>query len=108
MTEVLPVDDAAFEAQVLKSDVPVLVEFGAPWCPPCRAIEPHVEALAQAYAGRVRVRSVDTDANTVMSARFGIRGLPTVILFKDGRPVDSVVGAVPKRKLEELILRHLQ
>lgn len=107
MASVQTFQDADFDSQVFASDIPVLIEFTAAWCPPCRAMAPHVEALAQQYAGRVKVGTVDTDHNQRMSERFGVRGLPTTILFKQGKPVGSFVGAVSRNTLEKLLLSHL-
>ncbi|MEW5851156.1 MAG: thioredoxin [Myxococcota bacterium] len=98
--------DSNFESDVLKSKEPVLVDFWATWCAPCRAIAPHVEALAEAYAGKVKVGKLDIDSSPQTPGRYGVRGIPTLILFKDGKPVDQVVGAVPKAKLEEMLRKH--
>ena len=99
-------EDSNFESDVIKSDVPVLVDFWATWCAPCRAIAPHVEALADAFQGKVKVGKLDIDSNPNAPGRYGVRGIPTLILFKGGKPVDQVVGAVPKSKLEEMLKKH--
>jgi thioredoxin 1 len=99
--------DESFEAQVLKSDVPVLVDFWATWCAPCRAIAPHVEAVAEQFKGQVKVGKLDIDSDPGAPSRFGVRAVPTLILFKDGRPVDQIIGGVPRSRLEEMVKKHL-
>lgn len=95
--------DANFEKDVLSNGKPAIVDFWATWCAPCRAIAPLIDEVADQYAGKVEVFKVDIDSNPETPARFGVRGIPTVILFKDGQVVDQVVGAVPKSQLELLI-----
>ncbi len=102
------VTDATFEDDVLKSPLPTLVDFWAEWCGPCRMIAPVVEEIARDYNDRVRVVKMNVDANPHTPARLGIMGIPTLILFKDGREVDRVVGYRPKRALEEFLLSHLE
>jgi thioredoxin 1 len=99
--------DANFETEVLQSNIPVLVDFWASWCQPCKAIAPHVDALAEDYEGKVKVGKVNVDENPATPAKYGIRGIPTLILFKDGKVVDQVVGAVPKAQLEALLKKAL-
>jgi thioredoxin 1 len=94
------VTDATFEQDVLASDVPVIVEFGAPWCRPCKAIEPALEQIAADSAGRVRLVKLDIDANLRTPSRYGVLSVPTVILFQDGTPRATVIGAQSKSKLE--------
>ena len=101
------VTDATFENDVLKSPLPTLVDFWAEWCGPCRMIAPIVEEIARDYEGRVQVVKMNVDANPRTPTRLGIMGIPTLILFKDGREVDRVVGYRPKRALEEFLLAHL-
>ena len=101
------VTDASFDQDVLQSDVPVLVDFWAPWCAPCRMVAPAVEELANEYDGKLKVGKVNTDENPMKAQSLGIRGIPTLILFKDGKVVDQVVGAVPKNQLEGLIKKAL-
>ena len=99
--------DDNFEAEVLQSGVPVLVDFWATWCAPCKAIAPVVDAIAEAYEGKIKVGKVNVDDNPGTPGKYGVRGIPTVILFKDGKVVDQVVGAVPKAQLEALINKAL-
>ena len=95
--------DATFDKEVLKSDVPVLVYFWAVWCGPCKAIAPAVEELARQYKGKVKVAKMDVDEHQQVPQQYGIRSIPTLLLFKGGRVVDTIVGAVPKTKLEDSI-----
>lgn len=104
---VLEVTDTNFDAEVLKSSTPVLVDFWAVWCAPCRAIAPHVEALAGEYAGKIRVAKCDIDSNPQVPTQFEIRSIPTLLMFKDGKVVGQVVGAVPRAKIEELVKKAL-
>jgi thioredoxin 1 len=101
------VTDADFATQVEGASELVLVDFGASWCGPCRMMEPTIHALASEYAGRVKVVTVDADANQQTVTRFGVRSLPTFLLFKDGKPVDAVIGAVPRPVLERKVQDHL-
>lgn len=96
------VTDATFESEVLNSPVPTVVDFWAAWCAPCRAIAPTVEELAKQYAGKVKVVKLNVDENPRTPGRYGIMGIPTLILFKGGQVVDQLVGAVPRPKLEAL------
>ncbi|MCA1742555.1 MAG: thioredoxin [Desulfonatronovibrio sp.] len=97
------VTDNTFEAEVLKCDLPVLVDFWAPWCGPCRAIAPVVEELAQEYTGQVKVMKMNVDENPNTPGKFGIRAIPTLILFKGGEVLEQVTGAVSKSNLKQMI-----
>ncbi|HET6285048.1 MAG TPA: thioredoxin [Polyangia bacterium] len=99
--------DQNFQNQVLDSEIPALVDFWAVWCAPCRTIAPHVEALANDYAGKIRVGKFDIDANPEIPTKFDIRSIPTLIVFKGGKVVGQIVGAVPRAKIEELIKKAL-
>ena len=97
--------DQNFEKEVLGNAKPALVDFWATWCAPCRALAPILEAVADQYAGKLEVFKMDVDSNPETPAKFGIRGIPTVILFRGGESVDQVVGAVPREQIENLIKR---
>ena len=101
------VTDSNFDRNVLGNDKPFLVDFWATWCAPCLAIAPHVEALANEMVGKVSVGKLNIDDNPGVAGKFGVRSIPTLILFKGGKPVDQIVGAVPKAKLEEMLKKHL-
>jgi thioredoxin 1 len=101
------VTDANFDAEVTKSSVPVLVDFWATWCSPCRTIAPHLDAIAQAYAGRLRVGKCDIDHNHGVPTQFEIRGVPTLLLFKNGQVVGQLAGAVPRARIEDLVSKAL-
>ena len=105
--EPVHVSDEAFEEVVLKSEVPVLVDFWAPWCGPCRMIAPIVEDLAQDYQGRALIAKINTDENVQVAGQLGIMGIPTLILFKDGQEVDRVVGYAQRAALEEKLRAQL-
>ncbi|KAA0889698.1 thioredoxin [Oryzomonas japonica] len=105
--KVLAFTDANFEREVIQSDIPVLVDFWATWCAPCKAIAPLVDAVADEYAGKVKVGKVNVDENQATPGKYGVRGIPTIILFKGGAVVDQIVGAVPKSQLDALIAKAL-
>ncbi len=100
--------DANFDAEVLKSDVPVLVDFWAVWCGPCKMIAPFVEELAGEYQGKAKVGKVDVDNNPNISMTYGIRSIPTILIFRDGKIVDQIIGAVPKQALAQKLDAQLQ
>ncbi|OEU61211.1 MAG: thioredoxin [Desulfuromonadales bacterium C00003094] len=101
--KVIQLSDADFENEVLKADMPVLVDFWASWCAPCKAIAPLIDELAEAFDGKVKICKVNVDENPAIPGQYGVRGIPTLILFKGGEVVDQVVGAVPKSQLESLL-----
>jgi thioredoxin 1 len=98
--------DAAFEKEVLNSDLPVLVDFWAPWCGPCKAMGPTIDALATEYAGKIRIGKMNTDENPATAMRYQVRGIPTLLLFKGGKVVDQRVGAMPKSDLQKVLEPH--
>lgn len=104
---VVEITDANFDKEVLQSAQPVLVDFWAAWCAPCRAIAPHVESLANDYAGRARVGKCDIDSNPQIPSQFDIRSIPTLLVFKGGQVVGQIVGAAPKPKIEDLLKKAL-
>ncbi|HVI93083.1 MAG TPA: thioredoxin [Anaeromyxobacter sp.] len=105
--DIVVLQDATFETEVLKSDVPVLVDFWAVWCGPCKAIAPTVDELAKQYKGKVKVAKMDVDEHQQVPQQYGIRSIPTLLVFKGGRVVDTIVGAVPKAKLEESLKKAI-
>ena len=106
-TRPLTVVDADFEQKVLRSDLPVLVDFWAPWCAPCQMIAPVLDRLAREYAGRIRVAKVNVDNNPHMAGVYGVQGIPTLLIFKNGRVVERLVGALPEQHLQAKIRQHL-
>jgi thioredoxin 1 len=103
----LTLSDASFDNDVLSSDVPVLVDFWAEWCGPCRMMGPTIDAIATDYDGRVRVGKLNVDDNGNIATRYGIRGIPTLLLFKSGRVVEQRVGAVGKTDVQKMLDTHL-
>jgi thioredoxin 1 len=101
--KVITVNDINFDSEVLKSDIPVLVDFSATWCQPCRAIAPLVNQLAGEYEGRVKVTAVDIDESPATAQKFQIRGVPTLLVIKEGKVVGQQVGAAPKAKIAALM-----
>lgn len=101
------ITDATFDEEVLSSDVPVVVEFGAPWCRPCKAIEPALEQIAEAAGGRLRLVKLDIDANLRTPSRYGVLSVPTVILFEGGEPRETIVGAQSKSRFERTFAPYL-
>lgn len=107
VTEPMTVTDATFGEEVLGSEIPVLVDFWAEWCPPCRMIAPVLQEIAREYAGKLAIAKIDYDANPEVPQRYGVLSLPTLLLFKNGEPVEQIVGAKPKRALLKSITPHL-
>ncbi len=101
MSQAVAVTEQTFEEQVEKSAIPVLVDFWADWCMPCKIVAPIVDELAEEYDGRVAFTKIDVDSEPNIAMKFGIRSIPTLLVFKDGSPVDQVVGAVPKAVLKK-------
>jgi thioredoxin 1 len=104
---VLTFTDAAFDTEVLKSDVPVLVDFWAEWCGPCRMMGPTIDAIAAEYAGKAKVGKLNVDDNPATAGRFQIRGIPTLLLFKGGTVAEQIVGLAAKDKVQGIINKHL-
>ena len=107
MSSAAPVTDSSFTEQVLESNVPVLVDFWAPWCGPCRMVAPVVDEIAEQYEGQVKVVKLNTDENPQVASQYGIRSIPTLMIFKGGQRVDMVVGAVPKTTLANTLEKYL-
>ncbi|MBU3981274.1 MAG: thioredoxin [Proteobacteria bacterium] len=105
--DVLEIDDSVFDAEVLKSDKPVLIDFWAPWCGPCRAISPLVEELASEFGDKIKFVKCNVDENPITPGKYGIRSIPTLMFFKDGNVVDQVIGMVARSKLKEVINKIL-
>ena len=107
MSSATAVTDASFEQDVLKSDVPVLVDFWAPWCGPCRMVAPIVDEISKEFEGKIKVFKLNTDENPNVASQYGIRSIPTLMIFKAGQKVDTGVGAVPKTTLSSTISKYL-
>ena len=107
MGNVLEISDQTFDQEVINSATPVLIDFWAPWCGPCKAIAPVVEEVAGTYAGRLKVVKMNVDDHPSTPQRYGIRGIPTLIMFKGGAAVDQIVGGVPKSRIEDMIKSQL-
>ncbi len=107
MGEVIHLTDANFDKEVMESSLPTLTDFWAAWCGPCKMIAPIVEQLAQEYGGKMKVTKLDVDQNPTVATRFGVMSIPTLILFKNGQPVERIVGYMPKEKLLERLKPHL-
>lgn len=103
----IEITDTNFDEQALRSPLPVLVDFTAAWCGPCKVIAPHVDAIADAYAGRLRVGKCDVDANPELTARLDVRSMPTLMVFKNGQVVGQMIGAAPRARLEALVAKAL-
>jgi len=104
---IIELSDSTFETEVVNSDLPVLVDFWAPWCGPCRAIAPLVEEISSSYEGKIKVGRMNVDENQSTTMKFGIRSIPTIIMFKDGEAVDQIIGAVPKGEIERVVEKSL-
>jgi len=104
---VLEVNDANFEQSVLKSEQPVLVDFWATWCGPCKAIAPIVDEVATSYNGKAKVYKMDVDKNNSTPMRYGVRGIPTLLIFKNGQVAEQIVGFVPKETIERALNKHV-
>ncbi len=105
--DLIEITDDNFEAEILNSDTPALVDFWAVWCGPCRQIAPTVEALAAEYKGKLKVGKMNVDDHQQIPQKYGIRSIPTLLVFKDGQVVDQIIGAVPRNKLEDAVKKHL-
>ncbi|MBI3015093.1 MAG: thioredoxin [Candidatus Tectomicrobia bacterium] len=105
--KMVTLNDSNFEGEVLCSEIPVLVDFWAEWCGPCRMIAPAVEQLAEEYAGRLKVGKLNVDENPLVASRFGIRSIPSLLIFKGGVVVEQIVGVQPKASLKQLVERNL-
>ncbi|MBD2181745.1 MULTISPECIES: thioredoxin [Oscillatoriophycideae] len=107
MSAAAQVTDATFEQEVIQSEIPVLVDFWAPWCGPCRMVAPVVDEIADQYKDQVKVVKLNTDENPNVASKYGIRSIPTLMIFKGGQRVDMVVGAVPKTTLSNTLEKYL-
>ncbi|AAX87086.1 TPA: thioredoxin [Haemophilus influenzae] len=107
MSEVLHINDADFESVVVNSDIPVLLDFWAPWCGPCKMIAPVLDELAPEFAGKVKIVKMNVDDNQATPAQFGVRSIPTLLLIKNGQVVATQVGALPKTQLANFINQHI-
>ncbi len=106
-TNIVTFTDAGFDQDVLRSEVPVLVDFWAEWCGPCRQMAPTIDTIAAEYAGKVKVGKLDVDANGNTAFRYNIRGIPTLLLFKNGQVVEQIVGAVGKSQVQKMLDSHV-
>jgi len=104
---ILDIDDGTFESEVIKSNIPVVVDFWAPWCGPCKAIGPIVEELAGLYQGKVKFAKCNVDDNPITPSKFAVRAIPTLLFVKDGSVVESITGMTAKSKLEDVIKKLL-
>ena len=105
--KILKLTDAEFETQVIKSEKPVLVDYWAEWCGPCKMIAPSVEKISEEYSDKLKVGKLDVDSNPNISSTFGIRSIPTLLIFKNGAPVDQIVGAVSKEVIASKVDNHI-
>lgn len=107
MSEVVHATDASFESEVLQSDIPVVLDFWAPWCGPCKMIAPILDEVAVELDGKVKVVKINVDENQQVAAKFGVRSIPTLVVFKEGKPAATQVGALPKNQLISLIEKSI-
>ena len=107
MGDILEVSDANFESEIINSEIPSMVDFWAEWCGPCKKVGPVVEELAAEYEGKIKIAKMDVDSNRQTPAKFGIRNIPTLILFKGGEVVNTIVGAQPKTSIEDELKKLL-
>ena len=107
MSNVIELNDSNFDEEVVKSDKPVLVDFWAEWCGPCKMIAPSVEKISEEYSDKLKVGKLDVDSNPNISSTFGIRSIPTLLIFKNGSPVDQIVGAVSKEVISAKVDNHI-
>jgi thioredoxin 1 len=107
MSKALALNDADFSKEISESAIPVLIDFWATWCGPCQTMGPILDSVADEYDGRIKVMKVNVDSNPVTPSKFGVRGIPTLILFKGGEVVDRIVGAVPRNTVDNLIKKAL-
>ena len=107
MSNAISVTDANFETEVLKAGTPVLVDFWAPWCGPCRAVAPAVDAIATEFSGRVKVVKLNTDEEQQVAIKYGVGSIPTLMVFKNGEMVERVLGVRPKNELAAMVSRHV-
>ena len=108
MAHPVAVTDGTFQAEVLESETPVLVDFWAEWCQPCKMIAPHLEKIAEEQDGKVKVVKVNADENPRMMSEFKIRSIPTLMLFKDGQPVETLIGYMPAPKILDRVQKHIE
>jgi len=104
---IMEVSDATFDAEVLKSDIPVLVDFWAPWCGPCKAIGPILEEVSKEYAGKVKFAKCNVDNSPVTPGNYGIRAIPTLILFKGGKQAEQIVGLADRNRIEQILNKNI-
>lgn len=106
-TKYLELTDGTFDTEVIKTSTPVLVDFSADWCGPCKMMGPIIEDLANEYEGKAKITKIDVDVNPQTTSKYGVRSLPTLLIFKDGNVVDKIIGAVPKRVITEKLSAYL-